>query len=320
MYLLKEKGYNPIARKFFVEHACGIDPKTGFIDALWKAYKLLKYEKATLTDVRSLIRFLEIAAKKMGIERMEIQSVKRRHLRQMLDMIGEYKKGWSAYSYNNSRAYLMGLFKKLMGEDAVDTNPVTDIPKQVVTQKLKTLLTPLERSRIDRYLLEVEPDYRQLVQIFFHSGSRKTEMVRLKVHDVNLERQVFQLFIKKGGRPKEVLRPIKDIAMEFWVKQLKDTSLDDYVFSSNFKPGKTKTTTKRIGEKWKEYVKEDLGINKDFYVLKHTNLDETADILDAEAAAKMAGHTTTVITLKHYLVNEEERKMAKLRKGNNQFA
>jgi len=39
-----------------------------------------------------------------------------------------------------------------------------------------------------------------------------------------------------------------------------------------------------------------------------------------EAAAKMAGHTTTVITLKHYLVNEEERKMAKLRKVNNDFA
>ena len=53
---------------------------------------------------------------------------------------------------------------------------------------------------------------------------------------------------------------------------------------------------------------------------KHLNLDETATILDAEAAAKMAGHTSTVITLKHYLINEEERKMEKLRKVNNDFA
>ncbi|MBS1668942.1 MAG: hypothetical protein JST58_16325 [Bacteroidetes bacterium] len=50
------------------------------------------------------------------------------------------------------------------------------------------------------------------------------------------------------------------------------------------------------------------------------NLDETSTILDAEAAAKMAGHTSTVITLKHYLVNEEERKMEKLKKVNNDFA
>ena len=77
---------------------------------------------------------------------------------------------------------------------------------------------------------------------------------------------------------------------------------------------------KRITEKWKQNVKEDLGINKNFYWLKHTNLDETATILDDEAAARMAGHTSTVITLKHYLVNKEEREMAKLRKVDNSFA
>jgi len=75
-----------------------------------------------------------------------------------------------------------------------------------------------------------------------------------------------------------------------------------------------------MANKWKEYVKEDLGIDINFYWLKHLNLDETSTILDAEAAAKMAGHTSTVITLKHYLINEEERKMEKLRKVNNDFA
>ena len=58
----------------------------------------------------------------------------------------------------------------------------------------------------------------------------------------------------------------------------------------------------------------------DFYSLKHLNLHETARILDAEAAAKMACHTSPVITLKHYLVNEEERKMEKLKKVGNEFA
>ena len=83
---------------------------------------------------------------------------------------------------------------------------------------------------------------------------------------------------------------------------------------------KPKQPPKRIGNKWKQYVKKDLKINKNFYWLKRTNLDETARILDAEAAAKMAGHSSTVITLKHYLVNEEERQMEKLRKVGNEFA
>ena len=116
------------------------------------------------------------------------------------------------------------------------------------------------------------------------------------------------------------MRPIKNIALEFWKEQLERALPGDYVFSSDFKPGKTRTTAKRMSNKWKEYVKEGLGININFYLLKHLNLDETAMILDAEAAAKMAGHTSTVITLKHYLINEEERKMEKLRKVDNDFA
>ena len=42
LYQLKEKGYNPITGKFFIEVTSGIDPRTGFIDALRKAYHLLK--------------------------------------------------------------------------------------------------------------------------------------------------------------------------------------------------------------------------------------------------------------------------------------
>jgi len=112
---------------------------------------------------------------------------------------------------------------------------------------------------------------------------------------VNLEKPVFKLLIIKGSQQKEVLRPIKNIAIEFWKEQLKNASPDDYVFSFDFKPGKTKTTTKRMSNKWKEYVKEGLGININFYLLKHLNLDETAMILDAEAAVKIAGQTSTVI-------------------------
>lgn len=39
---------------------------------------------------------------------------------------------------------------------------------------------------------------------------------------------------------------------------------------------------------------------------KDLNLDEPPVKWDAEPAAKMAGHIYTVITLKHYLVNEEK--------------
>ena len=79
-------------------------------------------------------------------------------------------------------------------------------------------------------------------------------MVRLKVVDVNLEKQVFKLFIKKGSQQREELRPIKNIALDFWKEQLDGASPDDYVFSTDFRPGKTCTTSKRMGNKWRLYV------------------------------------------------------------------
>jgi len=75
-----------------------------------------------------------------------------------------------------------------------------------------------------------------------------------------------------------------------------------------------------MSNKWREYVKEGLGIDIDFYSLKYLNLDEVAGQLDEEATARMAGHTSTVITWKHYLINEKERKMEKLKRVNNDFA
>ena len=320
LYQLQEKGYNSITGKFMQEILAGINPKTGFIDALRKAFVLIKCEVTTVHDISSSINFFEIAAKKMGIDKMEIQSVKRRHLYQMIGMCAELKKSWSAWSYNNCRTYLMMLYKKLLEQDAVEINPVKDIPKEKIIIRIKKVLNEQERIKIDAHLKSVDPDYRRFIHIFFHSGSRKTEMVRLKVKDVYLEKQTFKLFIKKGSQQREELRAIKNIALTFWKEQLDGASPDDYVFSSNFKPGKGKTTPKHMSNRWKEYVKEGLGIDIDFYSLKHLNLDETSSLLDAEAASKMAGHTSTVITLKHYLVNEEERKMEKLRKVNNDFA
>lgn len=221
MYQLQEKGYNPITGKFFIEKPSGIDPKTGFIDALHKAFDLLKLENTTLHDISSSINLFEIAAKKMGIERMEIDSVKRRHLRQLLETCEELKKSWSAYSFNNSRAYLIMLYKKLLEQDAIKMIPVKDIPKQKIIIRIKNVLSPEERLKIDKYLKEVNPDYRRFMQIFFHSGSRKTELVRLKVEDVYLDKQYIKLLIKKGSQQREELRAIKNIALDFWKEQIK---------------------------------------------------------------------------------------------------
>jgi hypothetical protein len=58
------------------------------------------------------------------------------------------------------------------------------------------------------------------------------------------------------------------------------------------------------------YVKEGLGVISLIFILwKHLNLDGASiRILDAEQLQNSWLHTSAVVTLKHYTVNEEERK------------
>ena len=66
-------------------------------------------------------------------------------------------------------------------------------------------------------------------------------------------------------------------------------------------------------------VKVKLGISEDFYSLKHLNLDETSAILDLKDASKMASHTSTAVTKKHYAVNENSRQNTRLKEVDNPF-
>jgi integrase len=320
LYQLKQKGYNPITGSFAPVKDNSIDATTPFVEALWKAFGLLKLERTTKVDIKSSINRFEIAAQKLGFAKYEIQAVKRKHLMQLLDLLPTLKRSWSPYSYNNARAYLMMLYKRLLLVEAVESNPVKDIPKEEVITKMKKVLNQQERKKVNEFLQERDHDFWRFINIFFHSGCRRTELSRLKVRDVDLDSQAFTVLVKKGRKQRICLKAIKNIALPFWKEQLEGASGDDYAIGSNYKAGKIKLQPESISKKWKEYVKDELKIDVDFYALKHLNLDETSNELNAAAAAKMAGHSSPVITLKHYLVNEEQRELEKLKKVSNKFA
>ena len=93
---------------------------------------------------------------------------------QLREMLPTLKRSWSVYSYNNDRAYLIMLFKKLLLLEAVESNPVKGIPKEEVITKLKKVLNHEDRGKINEYLLNRDLDFWRFINIFLHSGSRRT--------------------------------------------------------------------------------------------------------------------------------------------------
>lgn len=320
LHLLKTEGYNPVMKTFITprEREGEIDPGTPFTEALQMVLKKIRCVDHTREDIKSSLKFIESASNYLRYSSIPIGSIKRRHLRHILDTCADTKKVWSANLFNHYRKYLSILFKELVELEAIEFNPVRDIAKQKSVKRLKRILSKEECLAIDNYLQTKDRNFCILVHIFFHSGGRRTEIVRVKGKDVNLETQKFKCIIKKGKEIREVEKTIKNIAVPFWIEALKNCKPDEYVFSVGLKPGTHRIREEQLTRRWNRHVKKHLGIDVDFYALKYLNSDQTAKILDLKAAAAQNSHTSTVVTM-GYAVNEKERIHERLRNVDNSF-
>src|SRR5690606_4535017 len=75
---------------------------------------------------------------------------------------------------------------------------------------------------------------------------------------------------------------------------------DDYIFSYNFCPGETKIAARQVSDKWRKYIKNRLGIDKNFYLLKHLHTTKVITMYDRELAAGINGHKSTKMNDEHY--------------------
>ena|ERR1035437_265307 len=296
-----------------------IPPTTTFILALRLAEKRINAAPSTKRDLRSTLHFIATAAEKLNYTNLRICEISRKHIKNLLFYI-DTTNGESIHRYNKLRSYLMMIYKELVELEAVDYNPLKDISKKKGVQKLRKVLSIESRQRIDEYLEIHHYRFWLFTHIFFHSGARLTEMMKLKRKDIDLEKQTFVITIKKGNVYKEVLRPIKTIALNFWIESIATAGEDDYIFSKDLLPGRIPIQSFQITKRWNLHVKKKLGIQEDFYSLKHLNLDQTAEQLSIEDAAAMASHSSPLITSKYYTAYESKRQMERLKLLDNHFS
>lgn len=314
-----KNGYNPILKKLIVEVSgptFEIERHTPFMQAIRMAFKKLRLSESSISNIKSSITYIEIASDKLGYSNIEVSKISRKHIIAILETCK-----LTPQSYNHYRAYLMQLFAELIRLEATEINPVDKyVRKMDVEENISELFTHKERKRILDFYKKNDKYFARFLQVFFHSGSREIELLRIKYEKIDPHCRFFKTKVRKRKKVVEEKRAIKKIAAKFWRELLKETRPGEYVFGRLLVPGPKACLRDYITKKWQRDVKERLGINKNMYWLKHTNLDETSAILDAKAAAKQAGHKSTVITLKHYLVNEEERQRERLREVANKFA
>lgn len=323
------KGYNPITGKFMapvdLEERSEYEKDTPFIKALRSILEKLTVDVSTKNDIRSMIKYVEKSAIMLDKEDIPVSQVTRKDIRLILDNCANVtqdngkKKIWSANQFNHYRKYLSVLYGEMEELEMVEYNPIHKIAKKETVEQLKQVLTKEERKRIDEHARANHPLFHRYINIFFHSGARRNELGLLQGKDVELANQRFKVLIKKGKKKRWVWKTIKDIALPFWIEAMKDCPAEWYVFGLGFKPSPKKIGSQYFTKQWKKIVKEELGISKNLYLLKHLNTTEVVDQTDEETAAQVNDHTSTAMVVNIYDVKQGNRKHERIRKLNNGF-
>lgn len=329
-------GYNPLTKEFFRPGPVGaMLPTTPILTALDWAAREIPVEECTRIGFGTVLNYVRPAVQALGLAGLGIGDVKRAHIRAILNQVGRVKKvtpvirrgkktgeirdKWTANNFNYYRVNLGILFSYLMEEEVIEANPAYAIKKAKRTKRMREVLTDEQRPIVDAYLLKKSPEFHRLHQIFYHSGSRETEMLRVKGQDVNLKLQYFKRLIKKGREFREIVTTIQDIALPYWKELMATCGPEDYIFSKRFCPGAVQIKTEIITKTWFRYVKRDLGFTADFYAGKHLKASEMAEELGDQSAASHMGHTSTAMLKKTYDTTRGAREHERKKKSGKAF-
>lgn len=338
--LLDIQGLNPITKEYNAPAGFTADREMSsdmnFIKALREGMKKMTVIPHTLTDVGCCVDGVEKSCKKLwdsthnrSYSDLTVAQVGRRHIKYILEQCGKDNKRWSNHRYNRYKENLSMIFCALKEYEVIEFNPTKDISKKQHVPATREILTEDEFKTINEHLFANHYSFWRYMMIFFKSGSRTTELLSLrKGSDIMLEKQEFIVLVKKGKRHKRDIRIIHDQVRHLW-QEIWDLALPgQYLFTEGLVPGDAMIRKDQVCRRWKRHVKNPkkkngyggLGINKDFYSLKHLNTDQVAAALDISHAQLQDGHTTPVVTINKYAVGEKQRQRDRLKKVPTKFS
>ena len=297
-------GYNPIIKKYMHLQKEGLYPDLHFIEAFRRALEIKTGTKSHLYNIKCAIDRLEKASEVLEMQNIKVKDLRRVDLKRMLDWLQLPDK-----YYNRFVIYFSSLYRELIEYECCESNITRDIYPKKTFKEPRLVLEKNELDKVKEHLEEHYPDFYRYMMIFLYSGARNTELFRLQRKDVDLDKQEFVILLENGGQYKRCTKVILSPALEYWCEVCEECqSPDDYLFSLNFVPSKKMGHTEIVTRFWKRNVKDKLGVDADFYALKHYMLDN----LDSDTAMLLASHTnknTTAI----YQVNKakKEREMLK---------
>lgn len=292
--------------------------KTPLIAALNHAKTMLRVSDNTMKgEIEWVINQLEKAVNALEYDNIGVWDITLKHLHLICEK-ASYKtdKSYSGNKFNRNKKVLRLLYKKLVLLEVAPANyPISLERQKEAPRKGRKLFTKAERAAIIEHLEKSNPRFLLFIQIFFSSGARLTEMLRVKVKDVDFADQYITYLVLKGKQYEYKQRPMVDIAVGLWSDAIYGANPDDYVWGKKLLAGPEPAGQYVVKMKW-EKLRKKLGITKGLYALKHTNSTEVAHLIGTEAVMTLNAESRTMIE-KVYDTKHQKRKDDAVKGVNN---
>jgi integrase len=296
------KGFNPITQQYEIADENIVSPSTPFYKSLEISFRSFTGVDSTLTDYENSLKHISKYSGIIHIMHKEIKDVTKGDIKQLLMKMKE--DGHSAYRVNKTRAHLSKFFTLFTELDIFQVNFIEGIKKLEHQSEKKPIIRTHEEWEKFHSIKDINYNVYVFLMIFLYSGSRFEEMAKVKKSDVELDKCIFWIDLKKGGKHSRAMRAINLDTWKYW-KYLYDLAgSDQYLFSHNQLPNDKAIKANSMYDVSAKYLRM-VGLDMTGYRLKATFLNLVSKEHGISKAKELAGHTNENTT-KIYAIDYEE--------------
>ena len=230
--------------------------------------------------LRAYKSFLDILKKYMEEKKIALKflvEIDVFFLQNYLDYLYFEKKN-SPSTYNNHLRFMNIFLLWCKGKGFISANPAEHIKTKAKTQKKREVLPPHIKDEI-KTLRTSDFHFYICCMLTYYCFIRRTELTKLKVSDVFLYKGYIIIDGQNSKNKKTESVTIPNAFLPDLAQHLATANNNDFLFSKDFKTGKTPINPKKISDTWAKYRKT-YGFNEkyQFYSLKDTGI---MDLLNA---------------------------------------
>jgi len=316
LYSMLEEGWNPFTDETEKEYDC----KT--LIELLDDMLLIKKSSIKIKSYRTYSDAKKILQKWMEKKKMKAvrpNSFTTKHARQFADYLLSERK-YQGKTFNSMIGFMKIFFNMLIAREIIEKNPFGKIEKMAHDIGKNHAFTSTEKKQlIERCKLEDRPLY-HFINFMYHGFIRRSELVQLRVQDVDVENRTILINSKiSKNRKQESVSITEGLLGVIEEMNLKNYPDDNFIFGHGLTPNdKMYKKPDTITHRHRKHLKAlEISSEKTLYSWKHTGVcDYFTAIKDPYVIMRQLRHHDLSITMVYLkslgLTPNREMMMAKI--------